>query len=152
MRLDDTGGRDLMGTRTLYLIRHGQMDPNFNRDDPREGGLSKLGRKQAALTARKLGSIPVSMIYHSTLRRAAETAQIISHSFPGVRCVGSKALWECIPSIPPGVETCFVGLQEDQMLRDKERAARLFARHFVPTRGSDRSEVVVCHGNLIRYF
>ena len=35
--------------------------------------------------------------------------------------------------------------------RDRSQAQRAFARYFIPAR-TDRHEIIVSHGNLIRYF
>lgn len=65
-----------MRTR-LYLIRHGQSAGNA---EGRFGGhgptpLSRLGRRQAELTARMLADERIDAIYCSDLERAVETAR-----------------------------------------------------------------------------
>jgi serine/threonine-protein phosphatase PGAM5 len=37
------------------------------------------------------------------------------------------------------------------MSRTRKRIDRAFARYFRPTRGPNRCEVLVCHGNIARY-
>ena len=37
------------------------------------------------------------------------------------------------------------------MSRTRKRIDTAFARYFQPTRGADRCEVLVCHGNITRY-
>jgi phosphoserine phosphatase len=64
----------------LYIIRHGESTwNNQNRiqgnSDPR---LSKLGRLQARLLARRFARIKIDRIYSSPLSRSLQTAQAIS--------------------------------------------------------------------------
>jgi len=64
----------------IYLIRHGETD--WNRDEICMGQtdipLNELGRRQAELTAERLASEELDVIYSSDLTRAVQTAQIIS--------------------------------------------------------------------------
>ena len=36
--------------------------------------------------------------------------------------------------------------------QDQRRSARAYQRYVTRARGADRHEVIVCHGNIIRYF
>lgn len=57
----------------IYLIRHGrQNSPLCNVNVP----LSEAGRRQAALTAKRLSEVPLDAVWSSDLVRAVETAQI----------------------------------------------------------------------------
>lgn len=141
-----------MSQRILYLVRHGQTDSETEPPDALGNGLTALGRKQARLAARRLSSLPIAVIHHSTLRRAAETADIIAAKFPGVPLRPARLLWECVPSVPAGFEAVFAHVPPEEIRRDRRRAARAFAKYFKRARGGDRHEIVVCHGNLIRYF
>jgi broad specificity phosphatase PhoE len=64
----------------LILVRHGESVGNFeNRLQGQEDyELTGLGRKQAALTALRLGEEGVSAVYSSPLLRAATTANEIA--------------------------------------------------------------------------
>lgn len=42
--------------------------------------------------------------------------------------------------------------QREKMSSTRKRVDRAFARYFRPTSGSDRTELVVAHGNVIRYW
>ncbi len=68
----------------MYLIRHGETD--WNRDEICMGQmdipLNEQGRRQAALTAERLASEHLNIIYSSDLSRAVETAQIIARRQP----------------------------------------------------------------------
>ena len=66
--------------RTL-LIRHGHSESNLPRSSgwSPDGGLTALGRRQSECLAEWLSrQLPPARLYASTLRRAQETAQIIS--------------------------------------------------------------------------
>jgi phosphohistidine phosphatase SixA len=90
-----------MAARIICLIRHGQHDSKNDDNDKLGGGLTSIGVEQAKLTAQRLRSLPISAIYCSTLRRAAETAEVIAQEFPDIPLQRSRKLRECIPCIPP---------------------------------------------------
>jgi probable phosphoglycerate mutase len=88
-----------MGERILYIVRHGQMQKGAPLDEL-GNGLSALGKRQARWAARRLSDLPIAVIHHSPLRRAAETAAIVSERFPGVPVRLSPLLRECVPGWP----------------------------------------------------
>jgi broad specificity phosphatase PhoE len=142
-----------MARRTVYLIRHGQHDSKNRSPDRREGGLTALGRRQARLAARRLSGLPIRAIYTSDLHRAAETAAILAEKFPRSPLRASRLLRECIPIIPARYGEYFTAHHAaDDLDRDRRQAIKAFERFFKPSRGADCYEIVVCHGNLIRYF
>ncbi|WP_372338980.1 histidine phosphatase family protein [Actinoplanes sp. RD1] len=59
-----------MSSRWLYLVRHG--------DAVEGGGLSTVGRQQAALLGERIAGVPFGSITHSPERRARETAMIVA--------------------------------------------------------------------------
>ena len=70
---------------TLYLVRHGSTPANEHK--PRmlqgsgvNGGLSELGRRQAASVAQWFRQVRVDVVYSSPLVRAVETANEICRS------------------------------------------------------------------------
>jgi len=68
----------------LYFVRHGESEANIqhvisNRESP--FGLTDRGRGQAKALAENLRDIPMTAIYSSPVRRAKETAGILSQSF-----------------------------------------------------------------------
>jgi serine/threonine-protein phosphatase PGAM5 len=139
-----------MPRRIIYLVRHG----NYTRDvlDPLEGGLSELGHKQAKLTAKRLSQLPIAAIYHSDLRRAAETAAAICARFPNALQHASRSLRECVPAIPNALREHFEGLSQEEVEHDRAQAERAFDKYFTPLKRGERHEVIVAHGNIIRYF
>ncbi|AGL15108.1 histidine phosphatase family protein [Actinoplanes sp. N902-109] len=57
-------------TRWLYLARHG--------DAAEGGGLTRAGRQQAELLARRLSTVPLTEVVHSPEQRAVETAAALA--------------------------------------------------------------------------
>jgi broad specificity phosphatase PhoE len=139
-----------MGTRILYLVRHGQALPGKPLDDL-GNGLTTLGKRQARWVARRLRALPISAIYHSPLRRAAETAAVISEHLPDVPIQVSSLLRECIPGWPIHVRHFYREAPRVQIEQERKRAEQALAKFFRPTRDPDRHEILVAHGNLIRY-
>lgn len=66
--------------KNLFLVRHGEVDYNRqkiivgNTDQP----LNNIGRQQAEGTAEKVGGLGIDILVSSDLKRAKETAEIIS--------------------------------------------------------------------------
>ena len=87
-------------SRTLILIRHGQYiwDPDY----PEKRILTELGKKQAAVTGRRLKELGYSydMLHFSTMPRATETAQIIMQSLAGVETRSCELMREGAPIRP----------------------------------------------------
>lgn len=140
-----------MGRLFLYLIRHGQYNTQYAPDEL-GGSLTPLGIIQAQHIAERLRELPVSIIHHSTLRRAAETAQIISQALPQVPLAPSNLIWENVPSVPPQYADSFANIAVEELKALSKRGDQAFRRYFKPSQNGDRLEVMVCHGNLIRQF
>lgn len=145
-----------MPVRAIYLVRHGQYDSYPENGDALGGGLTPLGHEQAEITAAAMAAIPVNAIYCSTLRRAAQTAAIIAGSFSGLEVQASRELWEIVPSIPPREADYFAlhfpNLTPTTIARDRYLADQAFDRLFCPALDYDEHNIIVCHGNIIRYF
>jgi serine/threonine-protein phosphatase PGAM5 len=125
------------------LVRHGQYDLENG------GKLTKLGREQADVTGRwiseHLGESRVDALWSSTLPRARETAEIIAQSVRQSKVRPASVLCEGMYSKVKGYDVSASERQED-----RERADAAYDRFFRASR-ADRLEIVVCHGNLIRY-
>jgi serine/threonine-protein phosphatase PGAM5 len=140
-------------------------------------GITDTGKIQAEFTGERISLIPVNTIYYSTLRRAAETAKIIAKYIPNTRAQGSQLLWECIPYLPGDFITWYKvnrsRITEDRVTTPLQMAPWLnlwspdtpwdliekgFAQaeqawtHFFRSSRDERHEVLVCHGNILRYF
>lgn len=136
-----------MGTRTLVLLRHGQYDPE---DD---GRLTSLGRDQALHAARTLASMHFDAVWASTLPRARETADIVRAHLVEARGPSrgiSRVRHTSI--LREGLYTKVEGyvISAAERREDRARAEAAFTKFFRASR-SDRTELLVCHGNLIRY-
>uniref|UniRef100_A0A8C1TUH2 Serine/threonine-protein phosphatase PGAM5, mitochondrial n=1 Tax=Cyprinus carpio TaxID=7962 RepID=A0A8C1TUH2_CYPCA len=84
----DTGSPDVennkpKATRHIFLIRHSQY--NLKGDGDKERILTPLGREQAEYTGQRLAMLGLKydVLIHSSMTRAAETANIISKYLPG---------------------------------------------------------------------
>lgn len=164
-----------MPVRHIYLVRHAQREPVAG-PDALGPGLTLLGWKQANRTARRLATLKIDVIHTSSLRRTMETARIIALEFSDIPIRPSPLLWECIPAVPayamewhrahpnvdpetmriPAEMKPWVGLwSSDADLADIEagfeQAQVAWQKYFVPSRGKDRNDVIVCHGNIMRY-
>ena len=128
-----------MGTRTLVFLRHGQYDAE-NR-----GELTPLGREQARLTGRYLEPIRFDTIWSSTLPRAKETADIVSQLVGGMRVRHTGLLREGLYTKVEGYD-----IPASERRVDRARADAAYEKVVRASR-ADRTELVVCHGNLIRY-
>lgn len=179
-RGDDGVAKKGTKTRHVLLIRHGQYDLSSKDDKLRI--LTPLGRRQADLTGQRLALLargglhtsteddvdgevapapqacPITAIYSSDMTRAKETAAIIARWF--VNCPQvilhepDPLLNEALPSpmIPPRPEITETIAEVDE---HHDRIEEAFQK-YVAGRGDiteDESfKVLVCHGNVIRYF
>ena len=67
----------------LYFVRHGESEANILRIISNRGyryGLTTRGQQQAVTLAQHLQHVPISGIFSSPLRRAVETADILSRA------------------------------------------------------------------------
>lgn len=64
----------------IYILRHGQSEDNANRvfAGHNDTSLTQLGRQQSLEAGEKLKNYKIDLIYSSPLKRAFETAEIIS--------------------------------------------------------------------------
>jgi len=141
-----------MAVRVIYLVRHGQHDPENPTGSELGGSLTPLGVKQSELTAKMLAKKPVNSIHCSSLNRSEETARIIAKEIPGVTIQPTDLLWECIPTMTPKLQVEMPNYTLTQVDQDRQRAEVAYRKYFKIAKRNDRHDVVVCHGNLIRYF
>eukprot|EP01071_Lankesteria_metandrocarpae_P009450 Lankesteria_metandrocarpae@DN5200_c0_g1_i1.p1 len=151
--------------RQILLIRHGQYKNPRGTNDATQG-LTPLGNTQAHSTGKRLAQIMKDkncvVIRHSTMLRARETANIIGQYFPGVPLDADLGLEEGVPCLPSPASPSFKPPREE-MEKDSPRIEAAFRRYFYRpavstvkpasnSRDGAQYEVVVCHGNVIRYF
>jgi serine/threonine-protein phosphatase PGAM5 len=134
--------------RTVYLIRHGAYLPDPKANPQLGPGLSPLGIAQARLVGSRLRSMPISFdsLTSSTLTRARQTAAIIHEQIADAPASASELISECTP--PARIE-----LRERPavLAACKQQLDAAFAKFFTPANGTNRHDVLVCHGNVIRY-
>lgn len=132
-------------TRTLYLVRHGSSDYN-DRDDKTGNPLLPLGREQAAMVADRLAGFPIkfSSVTSSEFTRARETGDIIGAQL-GLACSRDGLLNECTPT------GAGVALKPEHADADAQ-LARAWRHYATPATGAPSHELLVCHGNVIRWF
>ena len=139
------------GTRTLYLVRHGLYDEDDPRDEAVGRGLVPVGREQARRVGARLAALgaPFDTLFTSPFTRARETAAIVAESLPGLTPVVAAELAECAPpTSPQDASKTPAAAQAEACRAQLERA---FARFFTPSPAGDRHEILICHGNVIRW-
>jgi serine/threonine-protein phosphatase PGAM5 len=136
--------------RTIVLLRHGHYLPDPRADAARGPGLTPLGVAQARLAGARLAGEPERFdeVAASPLTRARETARVVADDL-GQRVAIVDALAECTP---PTWRTAVVADERPEELSAcAAQLDRLFAERFRPAAGAERRELLVCHGNVIRY-
>ena len=144
--------------RTLYLVRHGAYDIDDPRDEAVGRGLLPLGVAQARVTGDRLRGLPhpIDSISASPLTRARETAEVIAAELGGVgqnapRLALDPDLAECTP--PTRRADIMAQEKREDLSACSEQLERLALRQFapLPAGSADRHELVVAHGNVIRW-
>jgi serine/threonine-protein phosphatase PGAM5 len=135
--------------RTLYLVRHGAYDHETTQRSADGPGLVALGIAQARLTAARLRALPQTpkVIVASSMRRARETAAVIHETLPDVKLGLADTLRECTPPAAGNTR-----VSPDAAAACEKQLDAAFANFFVPADGVPETAVLVCHGNVIRYF
>ncbi|MCX7041605.1 MAG: histidine phosphatase family protein [Gammaproteobacteria bacterium] len=136
--------------RTIYLIRHGHYAADPTIDEKRGPGISPIGAAQANLVGARLAGLPVKFdaLYVSPMQRARDTAAVISVNFPGSKFTVVDDLAECTP--PTRDQKIIAGEKPADLAACTAAIDRLFAAYFKASQGGDRTEMFVCHGNIIR--
>eukprot|EP00606_Chrysophyceae_sp_TOSAG23-5_P000403 GSChrysophyteH2.ASY1.ANO1.869.1 assembled CDS len=164
-------GKGIEGGANHYivLVRHGQYQKGV--DDDVDRTLTPLGKQQAALTGERLHALllskqlpPVTKFVASTMIRAKQTADIIlphlTHSsnvdesssdgsaaaLPLLTC---NMLREGAVYVPvPAISKQRWDVSDSDFYRDQPRVEAAYRAY----QGADTTSVLVCHGNVIRYF
>lgn len=134
-----------MGTRYLYIARHGDADAF--------GNLTEIGRQQARLLGRRLAHLPIGAIWHSPLSRGADSAEQLNIFLTGTAPVrAADELIDSIPSvpkpeeIPQSWEPFFDGFDRESAEVGRALAQRLTARFAKePETDADLHEVLITH-------
>jgi serine/threonine-protein phosphatase PGAM5 len=141
------------GTRTIYLIRHGFYNESDSRDEFIGKELTPLGIAQARLVAARLKGMPVKFtsLVSSTMTRARQTAIVINEDFPELNLRQDELISECTP--PSWRKDVMAGVDTTEKEKCAENLENAFKKYFIPSPDSSGSnDIIVCHGNVIRYF
>ncbi len=113
-------------------------------------GIDQTGRQQAARIGKRLAEVQFSAFHHSTMPRAIETASIIAEYLPPLKQSATPLLCEGLPTVAHHFRPPF-RKPAAEVAATRRRMDEAFARYVRPSR-LDRNELVVAHGNIIRYF
>jgi serine/threonine-protein phosphatase PGAM5 len=139
------------GIHYVILVRHGMYDRDSTRDEIAGNGLNALGHEQARLAGARIASLPVQIasLVTSDYLRARETAEDMGKVMKR-KPVVDTLIHECTPtSDRPDLMRSHT---PDEIAAADSNLARAWARYIVPTPAADRHDVLVCHGNVIRWF
>lgn len=141
------------GARTIYLIRHGEYDIDDERDPDLGKEIVPLGIAQSRLLSTRLKSMDVEFtsLTSSTMTRARQTAMIINKYFPELNLKQSRLIRECTP--PTWREDIMADESESDLNECVTNLEKSFKEFFIPSSDEkDKHDIIVCHGNVIRYF
>ncbi|GFU26832.1 hypothetical protein NPIL_316401 [Nephila pilipes] len=139
-------------TRHIFLIRHGNYYSKEKEAEKQK--LTSLGLIQADLVGQHLRDLKLdfSKITHSTMIRAEETSKEIQKYFPDVPVEKNVLLEEGFPIQAEPVQCHF---DDKSIHEDGPRIEAAFRKYFHRADASQKTdsyEIIVCHGNVIRYF
>jgi serine/threonine-protein phosphatase PGAM5 len=139
------------GTRTIILVRHGEYDADPAANPKLGPGLSPLGVAQAHLVGARLAALPggIDGLHVSPLQRARDTAATIATALPRGNFEVLDDLAECTP--PTRRAKIIAGEKTEDLAACQAQLDRVFNRWFKPAPGAARTDLFVCHGNVIRY-
>lgn len=137
-----------MGTRHLYLARHGAADPF--------GALTDDGLRQARLLGARLAHVPVDAVWHSPLPRAVDSARELARQLPGVPVRPAEQLTDQVPYVPVPAETPpswagFFDGYDAAEAAEGQRTARALVDRFGAAPDQDTYEVAVTHAYPIAW-
>lgn len=138
--------------RTIIFVRHGQYS-----SDPEV--LTALGRKQAKKTAKALRELMPSKLHCSTMPRAIETAAIIGQEI-GLKARSSDVFREGLLPGTIGFNNFVTKGKTPEQVKEhfaktklaRKQADSAFSELFKTPQKGQSVEVVVAHGNVIRYW
>ncbi len=142
-----------MAKRTLYLLRHGQEERSYRKENPsdeQQGPLTAIGRSQAQLAANRLAHLPLTHIHVSTMRRAQQTATPIIANHPDAFSEEIDLIREVVPSVPARYVDHFHYVTPELATHFNERITDTYVRFFRAASREEEHVLLVCHGNLIR--
>lgn len=145
--------QETKGTRTIYLIRHGDYAPQDDSIPDSVNVLTPLGIAQARLVSTRLKSMNINFnsLVSSTMTRAKQTSQVIVNDFPEIVFEQSDMIRECTP--PTWRDDVMAETKSSEVEECVDNLEKAFQKYFIPSPDNkDRNDIIVCHGNVIRYF
>ena len=139
------------GVHYIYMVRHGIYDRDTSATDDRvANGLNKLGHEQARLAGARLAALPLKFdrLISSEFLRAAQTADDMGKLMK-MTPTRDAALNECTPT-SNNVKVMAGDTPAETAECDSARQVQ-WQRYFSPTPERDTFDVLVCHGNVIRW-
>jgi serine/threonine-protein phosphatase PGAM5 len=139
------------GIHYVYLVRHGIYDRDTTSDEVRGNGLNALGHEQARLIGARLAALPVrpASLVTSPLRRARETAEDMG-TVMKMTPARDSLIEECTPTTERA--DYLARYTPAEIARCDSNLAAAWRRYMTATPDADRHDVLVCHGNVIRWF
>lgn len=144
-----------MVIRKLYLARHGDADAF--------GELTDTGHRQAQLLGERLSAIPIDVVWHSPLPRAAVSAREVATHLPNVPVIEAPELTDHVPYVPSPDQMpspwvgFFDGYTQAEARTGQQIADALVARFGTIPAGpasrtpSDTHEVLITHAYPIAW-
>lgn len=134
----------------IYLVRHGHYVSDPAIDEKIGPGISPIGSAQADLAGARLAGLPVKFdnYYVSPMQRARDTAAVIGQNLSGSQFKVIEDLAECTP--PTHDKKIMAGEKPEDLAACTAALNRVFADYFKPAQDQSRTDLFVCHGNVIR--
>ena len=152
---------------TILLVRHGQDEDNEQRimNGRRDNPLTELGRQQATEAGNKIAGDEITAIYSSPLKRAKETAEIIS-SHHGLKVETDNRLLErdfgvvtglpssviklyCKNTIETGKNIYILDGRGVERFQEVFRRAKAFIKD-IKVKHENEKIVIVCHNDIAK--
>lgn len=107
-----------MARRTIHLVRHGAADAL--------GRITDDGRHQSRLIGQRLARLPIDVVWHSPLPRAADSARLCATAMPGVLVDEAPELVDHVPFVPDRrtLSTSWAGFFDGYGTKEAEAGAR----------------------------
>jgi serine/threonine-protein phosphatase PGAM5 len=139
-------------TKTIVFVRHGQY-----ANDPER--LTSLGREQAQCVARFLKELKPSKLHCSTMPRAQETAAFVAAATKLKPLPSELFIESVLPAPAKIIRKWFKGESKAEVAEvfkelkpNQERADAAFRFLFQKPKRGRKTEIVVAHGNVIRWW
>ena len=144
-------GESAAAGRVIVLVRHGNYDPDPAVDPKLGPPLNAIGVAQAHLAGARIAGLGLHFDAYrvSPMQRAKDTAAVIAQDLPGSAFKVDDDLAECVP--PTRRTEITKDLKPSEVASCKAQLDRLFQRYFHPAPGAGGAELLVCHGDVIRY-